>query len=285
MVRWASALLVAGLSVHSCGGLKIVEVAAKASSKKSELAEAIETPVLVQTALRGSTGTSSGLVASVVQRAREDVAGLLPDRALEAVGLLQQEPGHLNPDFRKQQQQEQARRDMIYGVISQCCFTVLFGLIYKYFKVRPAVDKDYVAQKPMLDGEWRDGYFGCFNDLQSCFCGFCCPTILWADNMDLVFILKFWIGIAIAVATFVASAFVGGIAVTCLVCYMVYCRKQLREKFNMPAGTAWTFAEDCLCLCCCMCLVICQDARHIDMACKAGHPAVEDLEQTETSNA
>lgn len=223
--------------------------------------------------------SDSGFVAGALARLREDVAGfkaMLPGPASHALGFVQeaQEPGHLNPSYREDQRRQQARSDAVTTVFLQAVFMVIFALIYQQYKVRPEVDASFAAsEKEKLNVEWESGYFACFNDMSICLVGCCCPLILWAENMSLVHILAFWTAVAIMVGIYVASAFIPIMGILTLA-VMVWGRSKLRQKFNMNFNTASVFCEDTCCLAFCGPCVICQDARHLQAACKAGHDAV-----------
>lgn len=267
MVAWIARLSCVAAILRACVGLQLLEPGYNHRTVDSK-----ELAAFVQ--------SGDGIMHTVVTRVQEDIQGLMPEPAANVLlGLVQeeQEPsgGHLNPSYRDKKKQDQARHDMMVNIIMQAILIALFAMVYHTYKVPPPVDPALtVADREALNVEWNSGYFACFNDLQICLVGCCCPLVLWSDNVSLAHILAFTTAIAIALCFTVAQAFVPFVFPV-FVGVMVWARSKLRQKFNMPFNTASVLLEDALCLCCCAPCVICTDARHLDAACKAGHKAVE----------
>ncbi|CAK0871970.1 unnamed protein product [Prorocentrum cordatum] len=122
--------------------------------------------------------------------------------------------------------------------------------------------------------QWKDGLCDCFDEPEICFWACCCPAIRWADTVDLGGLVPFWVALAIYLGLSVGSAFLGeallwaALAVAC-----AGFRQEMRRKFGM-SQSGRTYAEDCLLYCCCSCCAIAQEARHIEEACRVGHPVV-----------
>jgi len=99
-----------------------------------------------------------------------------------------------------------------------------------------------------MNGEFHTSILGCFEDVNSLVCGFCCPACLSCKN---------W-------AT-VREEGCGLTHVCCPVCEF-WTRQQLRDRNGMPQDCV----GDVLCICCCYPLVICQDSREADYLNKHG---------------
>lgn len=281
-IAWVAALLGAG----PCFAVQLTASQPRGVSHSEDLRAEAAAAFAQEATSHGHASGSGGFVHAVVSRLQKDLQSLLPAPASRALGFVQegQEPGHLNPAHREQQSQQQARQDMLTSIIVQAIFIAIFALIYEQYKVRPEVDPSFAAyDKEKLNVEWESGYFACFNDMSICMVGCCCPLVLWSDNMSLIKVLAFWTALAIVLGIFVASAFIPIIGIATLG-MMVWGRSKLRQKFNMNFNTPGVLAEDIVCLFCCGPCVICQDARHLEAACKAGHEAVAE-EKGEDNNA
>lgn len=261
-------LCVAAFLTHGCLALQYVTTPQPAAS-------------FAQKASARETSGNDGIVQAVVSRVQDDfqvLMSFLPKPATKALGFVQEE----QVPAQTKEQQEQAQRDFRNGMVLQCIFIAIVALIYHEYKARPAVDASFSADmKDKLNGEFESGYFSCFNDMNSCLMGFCCPLVIWADNMDMPRILTFWTAVAIGLGLVLGNVFINGVSLI-LIGIMVWGRGELRKKFHMPFGTIGVYAEDCLCLWCCLCCTVTMDHRHLDAACKAGHEAVgEEKEEKE----
>lgn len=125
--------------------------------------------------------------------------------------------------------------------------------------------------------QFSSGIFDCSQDGRSCCWAMLCPCIRWADNMGMVGILGYWVGITLFCSIMIMNMFSGGVVLWLVASavWMSY-RQQLRKKFCMDHGSAKTYLTDCLLYCfCCQC-TIAQEARHIEAAGRAGHWAVSE---------
>eukprot|EP00927_Polykrikos_kofoidii_P035246 TRINITY_DN2982_c0_g2_i2.p1 TRINITY_DN2982_c0_g2~~TRINITY_DN2982_c0_g2_i2.p1 ORF type:complete len:319 (+),score=33.68 TRINITY_DN2982_c0_g2_i2:70-1026(+) len=116
-----------------------------------------------------------------------------------------------------------------------------------------------------------------FNDRWICAWSICCPCVLWADTVDRLGFLGYWIAFAIfAFLWILYHAFAIVICWWALAIFLTYHRHRIRQAFGMHVQWAIaTFIGDCLCFCSgCLPCLISQEARHVKRAAALGHSAV-----------
>jgi len=141
---------------------------------------------------------------------------------------------------------------------------VVAGVAYfykrSYLSAPVDVEKAQVAFK---DQGFVHGPFECHEDIEilawSCFCG----GIRWADTMQAISMLTFWVALALFMVTAVLDAFTGGLLmwIVVSVCFTYY-RQEIRRKFLMK-NDGEDQVKDFAMWCCCACCAIAQEARHI----------------------
>jgi len=123
--------------------------------------------------------------------------------------------------------------------------------------------------------QWTFGLFACLEEPSLAIFACCCPAIRWGENLSYVpGLLTFWAAFffySAALMLDMVTATALGTLVIALVCTSY--RQEIRSKFNMERG-GMTYITDCLSYLCCTCCAIVQEARHIEAAVKAGHPAM-----------
>lgn len=166
------------------------------------------------------------------------------------------------------------------AMISSAIWASLLSLIAYYWR-NTRIPKVPDASKQSDADEFKDfkyGLFGCFDDLNYCICGACCPAIRWAETISYVpRQLAFWGAFAMFVGlqfgSQVVTYFVGsgsGFIAVVFLCTLVYFRQQLRKQFDMEHGTPKTCCLDCFTYFCCGCCAIIQEARHVEDAVQCG---------------
>lgn len=113
---------------------------------------------------------------------------------------------------------------------------------------------------------WCDSKIYCL----ACFC----PCVRWADSLHTLGIMSFWAAFWLSIACVVLTELTEGLFWWMLLVGLVYFRHRLRRKFKMEACGSWTQIADFLRYCFCLPCTLAQDARHIEEACRAEHPAV-----------
>eukprot|EP01090_Pellita_catalonica_P003984 TRINITY_DN1372_c0_g1_i1.p1 TRINITY_DN1372_c0_g1~~TRINITY_DN1372_c0_g1_i1.p1 ORF type:complete len:121 (-),score=4.00 TRINITY_DN1372_c0_g1_i1:70-432(-) len=99
--------------------------------------------------------------------------------------------------------------------------------------------------------EWNEGLCGCFSDLESCFCSWCCPCVQIGRNYE---------AIGEGECLTCAIIFVAIECFTGLAClhHMVE-RGKVRDKYGIEGSPVM----DLLCAWCCSCCSLAQEAREI----------------------
>eukprot|EP01088_Endostelium_zonatum_P005291 TRINITY_DN16853_c0_g1_i1.p1 TRINITY_DN16853_c0_g1~~TRINITY_DN16853_c0_g1_i1.p1 ORF type:complete len:106 (+),score=5.20 TRINITY_DN16853_c0_g1_i1:99-416(+) len=100
-------------------------------------------------------------------------------------------------------------------------------------------------------GDFNESLCGCFSDIETCLCVWCCPCIQFGRNAEKV---KEGQGILCGVLWFVVMAFTG---LGCVLQF--YMRGQIREKYGMEANPLM----DLLCSWFCGCCTMAQEAREL----------------------
>lgn len=150
---------------------------------------------------------------------------------------------------------------------------IVVAILYKVLRSWPEGDPTS-AEKDL--SKWSSGPFECCDDISTCCCACWCPEIRWAENLSMVGLLNFWA----AFALFLLFSLLSGILpfMWVVICAVgVYYRQTLRQRFKMEGqGECSTYMGDCLLYCCCTCCAIAQEARHLEAAARADHPAVRE---------
>lgn len=101
-----------------------------------------------------------------------------------------------------------------------------------------------------LTGEWKQGLFGCFSDIPSCFLSCCCPCVQYGMNKEKVDN---------------DSCFMSGLIYCCLMSCRLQClvhmnlREGIRNKFGIQGSTM----SDFLLTWCCQCCALAQEAGQL----------------------
>lgn len=165
----------------------------------------------------------------------------------------------------------------VVGLVSMmvwACFATVMAHYYLSTKKAAPVADLAAGEEEFKD--FRYGVCECFQrpDVSLWVC--CCPSVRWADNMSTMGIFRcFWF----AFALFLSINLLGGESQDFCGWFILALlgagfRQELRDKFQMARRGGWTYAEDFFLYFCCMCCVITQEARHVEDAYRAKHPAV-----------
>jgi len=154
-----------------------------------------------------------------------------------------------------------------------CTLVAAIACFYRSQKAFPRA----VSSRPEQDfNDWTSGPFDVFSEPSVCCWSVCCPCIRWADNMDMLGILGFWVALMLFCGLVLLNTVPAGGLLLWLIASLLWMsfRQQLRLKFDMEQNTLKTFVGDCALYCCCWPCAIAQEARHIEEACRADHKAV-----------
>mmetsp|Transcript_93317 Transcript_93317/g.200260 ORF Transcript_93317/g.200260 Transcript_93317/m.200260 type:complete len:306 (+) Transcript_93317:99-1016(+) len=136
------------------------------------------------------------------------------------------------------------------------------GFLYKQYYITPPVDIEK-ATASFKDQNFVHGPFSCFDDLEILAWSCCCGGIRWADTMQSIGVVTFWVGIALFMFTVILDTFTGGILMWIVIAVIfTYYRQELRKKFSMKNEGEDQFKDFCMWCCCGVC-AIAQEARHV----------------------
>eukprot|EP00747_Dinoflagellata_sp_TGD_P167722 gnl/TRDRNA2_/TRDRNA2_192678_c0_seq1.p1 gnl/TRDRNA2_/TRDRNA2_192678_c0~~gnl/TRDRNA2_/TRDRNA2_192678_c0_seq1.p1 ORF type:complete len:332 (+),score=38.80 gnl/TRDRNA2_/TRDRNA2_192678_c0_seq1:50-1045(+) len=159
---------------------------------------------------------------------------------------------------------------------------LITAIIYRYCKVYPLVNPADVGQRDLRFADWRYGLLGCTGNFPICMWSFFCPAIRWADTMDMVSLMYFWLGLLCFVAVIYVGFIVGVLLIFIffLALGLTVARSQFRAKLHMEVSV-YTYAVDFSQYCFCLCCAVAQDAQQIEAAAKSGHSAIKVIEDDE----
>jgi len=140
-----------------------------------------------------------------------------------------------------------------------------------YVRTKPHPPAPKPGEHIIVDGLWNYHIFQCLHEPQLCLFSWCCAPIRWADSMRMANFMGFWTAFILMIFLTFLSAFGAGIF---LLIVMVYYRQSLRALFGIAHCTCGTILIDCCAYSCCGVCAIVQEARQLEEAYQARHPAV-----------
>lgn len=169
-------------------------------------------------------------------------------------------------------------RDVVVGAVFWVVLAVLFAIYHEKTKVWPTTGT--LELKGEEQKEFKDGFWTCCEEPRMCMLSFCCPAVRWGDTMRMAGLLTpFALAFAVFLSLSVLSSVFGMLLAFLLAIVGAKYRQDLRAKFAISPGTAETWCLDFLAYCCCPCVAITQEARTVEAAWGANHPAVQDVRE------
>lgn len=171
---------------------------------------------------------------------------------------------------------------LLWSILIQTVLLTLFAYWYIGNKDWPVVDKTLALEVETFYVQWQSGLCDCIDEPDICITAWCCPCVRWADTMSMLGLVGFWGGVYIYFILFILSSQIGaflgsGVSFLAWVCVAVYLgtyRQRLRAAMGMQVGGE-SFANDVCVYCFCAPCAIAQEARHVEEAATAGHPALQ----------
>lgn len=175
--------------------------------------------------------------------------------------------------FKRRYRRTAAARALMLSVWT--LLAIIAAVAYRIKRTWPEVE-------PALEGkdlsQWSSGLFDCFGGGELDFFFVClCPNVRWAENFTMVGISSsFWMVFGVLQLLFFCSGMAPFLWISA-VAIGVHCRQTIRRQFKMEGHFECAAClGDCVIYCCCPCCAIAQEARHLDLAAQADHPAVRD---------
>lgn len=161
----------------------------------------------------------------------------------------------------------------LLGGLSYVAIMFLCAGAYAIWRKWPAPDP---KSKEKDLSQWTSGPFDCFDDLPGFAIACCCSGIRLADSVSMFGITSFWVAFTLFCLLAVATSALPFLGCIALVVGIVW-RQTFRARFDMPGRTEFTtYVTDGLMYICCIPCAIAQEARHLEEAAKAEHPAVRE---------
>jgi len=149
------------------------------------------------------------------------------------------------------------------------------GFLYQRAKVWPSV-VDSERQSANLS-KWSSGPFDCMEDPKICIWSFLCPCVRFADNVSMLGIMSYWLGLGLMTCVWLLNGVSGGAFIWLVSAFAwMLLRQKFRNKFSMEGQHECSYLlGDYLLYAFCVPCAIAQEARHLDLAAKADHEAVK----------
>lgn len=168
---------------------------------------------------------------------------------------------------------------LLDSTICWAIWTVAALVVYFLFcNLRPPVRDELLEASP--EDTLKNGHFDCVHhgsDPLICLCAFCCPSVRWADTLNLAGILPAWgafcLFAMLALLNGLSHGFVlhGAFAILLL----LRCRLQLKQRFGLQSDFR-SLLLDCCFVTLCPCCAIAQEANVVSQAYRVAHPAICD---------
>lgn len=121
---------------------------------------------------------------------------------------------------------------------------------------------------------WRFGLLECFQSPTICLMSFFCCPLRWADNMRMAGISSYFAALGLLWTLAFFGIVTKGLGLALLLAAMVHNRMRLRRMFDIPSGTCINVFQDIFAYMACCCCAVAQEARQLEEAYLARHPAV-----------
>jgi len=168
-------------------------------------------------------------------------------------------------------------------IVTAIVQTIVIAIIaYFYHKqyVVPARRSGEPLPQDQLDAfkTFKHNTFACFDEPQMCLMSCLCPAMRWSQTVSMTGLIGFWA----AIGMYLGSEFLTSVSGTVLPYWillgvMTYYRQQLRKMFDMNDQGGTTIVEDFCCFFWCPFCTVTQEARQLEDAFLAGHPAVAEM--------
>eukprot|EP00927_Polykrikos_kofoidii_P079219 TRINITY_DN75_c0_g1_i1.p1 TRINITY_DN75_c0_g1~~TRINITY_DN75_c0_g1_i1.p1 ORF type:complete len:270 (+),score=32.90 TRINITY_DN75_c0_g1_i1:73-882(+) len=167
---------------------------------------------------------------------------------------------------------EQTSTTKIFGLLlSVACYGVI-GLIYYYMKPFPPEKRP--GTYTVVPGQWHFPLFACLEEPRLCLASCCLLPYRWADTIRMAGFLPFSQALVLCLGSLLLCSYLPLLSIV-FVLLLVYYRQQLRAKFTIKSSSCGTVTEDCCTAVFCTCCLVAQEARQVEYAYQAGHPAVQ----------
>eukprot|EP00448_Togula_jolla_P009822 CAMPEP_0170601818 /NCGR_PEP_ID=MMETSP0224-20130122/18060_1 /TAXON_ID=285029 /ORGANISM="Togula jolla, Strain CCCM 725" /LENGTH=271 /DNA_ID=CAMNT_0010926615 /DNA_START=84 /DNA_END=899 /DNA_ORIENTATION=- len=145
------------------------------------------------------------------------------------------------------------------------CLVLVVAVLYQKHRASLPVDLKQAQAKTKEEG-FKHGAFSCLEEPKVFAWSFFCGPVRWADNMQAVGLLAYWLAIAAYLAVAFGDLITGGVIGWALVtAFFTYFRQALRKKFGLETSKE-IILKDFGLWCCCAPCAITQETRHIEAA-------------------
>jgi Cys-rich protein (TIGR01571 family) len=182
---------------------------------------------------------------------------------------------------REEQPQQQQGANPVMILVSVMIYISIMALLAHHYNKQyelPVAD----GSVPLVTDEFK--FFkhhicAWYEEPLTCLMACACPAMRWGQTMYMTGFLSFWAAFFMYAGSNLMSAVPGGeIFGTLMFMAMTFYRQKMRETFDMHEQGGCSVLSDYCCACWCTPCVITQEARQLEDAYKAGHPAVKDID-------
>jgi Cys-rich protein (TIGR01571 family) len=146
---------------------------------------------------------------------------------------------------------------------------LVIAIAYMYKRHKPAMSVFDLAEKRLhQQGNWAYHPFDASDmrtDWPICCMACWCPAIRWADTIgsDSMRRGSFWPAFFVFFILMLLAPMTFGFSILVALCFGIYCRQEIRRKFQKERS--WkSYLSDCFLWCCCPCCAIIQEAREVE---------------------
>lgn len=160
----------------------------------------------------------------------------------------------------------------LYGIAAYSGLAFITACIFK-------MSYSWPEPVPGMQGkdltEFTTGPCDCSDDYSGFCLAFWCLGVRWAENCAAVGLFRFWPSLVSLMVVCAVWRLFPAVGTVMFIVAGVWWRQKLREKFDMPKDQdCANFLADIFLYCCCVPCVVAQEARFLEEAARANHPAV-----------
>jgi len=156
------------------------------------------------------------------------------------------------------------------GLVSFVLFLgIVAGVTYAYKEKVALPELEVEKAKSEFEGQdFKHHFCNCFEDMNVCCCTFWCMACRWADTLNSVGIMSFYLAALLFIVVTQGAQLLGLLGWILAAVFFTYYRQQLRTKLGMVNERENQVKDFGMWCCCCLCAAV-QEARQVKEAAKA----------------
>jgi len=143
------------------------------------------------------------------------------------------------------------------------------GVAYLYKEKVALPELEVEKAKNQFEGQdFKHHFCSCFEDMNVCCCTFWCMACRWADTLNSVGVLSFWVAALLYIVVTQGAQLIGALGWLLSAMFFTYYRQQLRTTLGMVNEREDKVKDFGMWCCCCFCAAV-QEARQVKEAAQA----------------